>query len=267
MNRDINGFIDLNNFTLKCDEDLLIYTFIYNNEKYYFKTRDINKVYNELISEELANDYDINCVHYDIAKYNGEYGVLSKDFIQEKQFISMSMILKDVYHEIIKTNNIKDIKNALKMYEINNKFLKSYELNNIIDKLINVFMFDLLIANRDRHSNNLGLLIDNSHVDLAPLFDNEQLLNSYALFNNVFLLGIDKKIEFNFPILDYFFNTCDKKYLEKFKEKLWIIKEENINNVLTKIENRINSKINDKIKEEKIERFKINQKKILNNLN
>ena len=140
MNRDIDGFIDLNNFTLDWNEDLLIYTFIYNNEKYYIKMRSIDKVYNELIAEELANVYEINCVHYDIAKYKKEYGVLSKDFIKKKKFISMDKILKEIYHEIIKTNNIKDIKNALEVYKINNRNLNSYELNNIIDKYLLFFV-------------------------------------------------------------------------------------------------------------------------------
>lgn len=60
------------------------------------------------------------------------------------------------------------------------KILENKGINNVREKLENMFILDYLILNEDRHLNNFGIIrnVNNLNwIDIAPIFNNGQSLN------------------------------------------------------------------------------------------
>ena len=120
-------------------------------ELYYFKyVSNISNIYNELIAEEIAKEFGVKNAVTDIGTIDNNIVILSKDFVKNKKFIKMEDILKEVY-QVSDTdlyNNIEDVSYALKK-----KYGKDFK-----DDITKMFLFDVLIGNGDRHSQNYGVL-------------------------------------------------------------------------------------------------------------
>ena len=74
---------------------------------------------------------------------------------------------------MIRHDNIND-------YEDYIKELEKQGINNVREKLENMYILDFLIMNEDRHLNNFGVIRDVNTLkwlDIAPIFDNGQSLN------------------------------------------------------------------------------------------
>lgn len=267
--RDEFGFIDITELkplTREFDH----FWIEYNDKKYYFKKTKISENYNELIAEELAKDFKIPCAHYDLAIYNDSTGVISENILNEfDKYISIENILKEYFKDlevVDKRNNLEDIWNAID-YKYNDPVLTK----RLMDQLVNIFMFDSLIGNIDRHVDNYGIIENDLGVNFAPLFDNEKMLSS-SIYDGGYSLGIDKD--------DYFFNEIDfepdrnflkkfffvssSEYIDYYKSKLHIISEENIDKVLKRVEIRTNSEITETLKKQIKDKFNKNRNMINN---
>ena len=58
------------------------------------------------------------------------------------------------------------------------------------DKLIDMFVFDAVVCNTDRHFGNFGVLVDNytnKIIDNAPIFDNGLSLWGFAMEMNLMI--------------------------------------------------------------------------------
>lgn len=263
--RDENGFIKLDDSMIR---DYPVFPIKINDKKYYFKRflpiDEESSVYDELIADELAKCYGINHVHYDIAVCNNIDGVISEDFIKDNNYITMKEILTNVYGESEEKNTLEDIWNALEQYKINNRNLTSAEVKYLMDKIVDIFMFDILIGNTDRNTENYGFLIKDNNIDIAPIFDNEFILDTCYTGDYGFTLYVDHDSEDYDDVKQssYFFRISSSEYLDRFKEKLWIIDEENIENVFNRVEKRTKSKIEEKIKNRHRRDFNIIREKI-----
>lgn len=269
-NRDIQGFINLeclndgyliyNNYI---DDKKRVMNFIYDNENYYFKINTSpNSLYNELIVSELAKDYGISCADYDLASLDNTTGVLSKCVIAENDtYYTMEEILEKVYGYVpIKNNNLEDI-----WYALSTRY-DEVTVFHLMNQIVSLFLFDILIGNRDRNVTNFGIIENNNGVSLAPLFDNETILSDtcidyggYSLAvsrDDFFYCAWDLEEEDNF--LYKFLNISDSRYIKLFEEKLWIIEKENLLKVFSRIENKIKSNIPSEIKLKKIKSFEDN---------
>lgn len=263
--RNENGFIDISN--LKSNSKFYSFWFEYDGIKYYFKKRRSSlDVYNELIAEELAKDFDILSAHYDLAIYNGNKGVISKNFISENdKYIPMKDILINHHEKLCKVdklNNLEDIWETLE-----DRYKNEEIVEKLMNQLVDIFMFDSLIGNYDRHVSNLGIIENKNGVNFAPLFDNEKILSD-SILNGVYSLGVDrddyylKILKENFLIK--FFRVSIPEYIEYYKSKLWIISDENIDKVLKRVEDRTNSMINENLKQKIRDKFEINRNMIEN---
>lgn len=260
--RNDEGFIELDENMVTKRYSMTLFDFLYKQKKYIVKIRDYSNCYNELIAEELAKDYGIKCAHYDIGVYGFNFCVISEDFIGDNEFIKMYDILKLINSNPDFNNNLEDIWAALcEFRKINSKL----EVYNIMNKVVDIFIFDILIANVDRHTSNYGLLISDGKIDISPIYDNEALLYPDSINNSTFFLNVDSSNKND--VINYFLKISSKEYYDKIKEKLWIISEENIEKVFERIEKRTKSKIDVSLKSEILEKFNINREKLENIIN
>lgn len=216
---------------------------VYNKELYYLKKcNKVKNIYNELIAEEIAHDYGIQVAETDLFEYDNDFGTISKSiYPSSDKILPLSNFIDD------KCNNLEDI-----WLKFDNLFDKDVTAR-LMDKLVDVFLFDVLIGNIDRHADNISLIKYENEIDLLPLYDNENMLSSDSIKCGFYTLGVDSK-DFNsnaeHNILEKFFSYSDNIYLEKLKSKLWIIEEDNFEKILKRVEEKISASIHPRIRNE-----------------
>lgn len=250
--RNKEGFIDINNtpYTADITERFKL---IIDGVGYYFKYTTPEMLYNELIAEELAKKLNIPCAHYDIGKVNERYIVLSEDFIKEGYtFTPMSAIIKER-----KNNNLEVIwDHLMKIYD-------DYDLvAKLMDQIVNIFLFDVVSANSDRHFRNYGILSNEKETNITPVFDNERILDvSRCIEEQRYNLGVDYASDmFKSPknSLNKFLFYSDRRYTERLKNMLWAISPDSVEDILTKVEERVKTSLPESTKKIVRERFSRN---------
>lgn len=126
----------------------------------------------------------------------------------------------DIYNEkfiemkngIIKSNNINDIWNIIEIYsKINNVNL---EIEEFMNNLINMFIFDIITSEGDRHADNWSIIKNNNNntIRLSPLYDNSAIcsLNREKAIKNI----VDYVNSLNNPTLNDNKKDKIKKRLE-----------------------------------------------------
>lgn len=255
--RSKSGFIIIEDIPdIEFINDFRSFAFMYQGTKYYYKYVGYLKKYNELIAEELAHDFGIKCAKYDVALINGKEIVISEDILKEKDaFTRLSDIVKDRSH-----NSLEDIWSAFIRMEMD------YDTIAILmDEIVDMFLFDALISNKDRHPSNYGIVENKEGIHLAPLYDNYAILDitdciekqAYALNVSHEEVGLFTPLRGN--TLNQFLEESDKRYTERLRSKLWIISEENIENVIARVERKIHSTISITIKAMLKDGFKKNR--------
>ena len=216
----------------------------YDNNYYYLKKcKNLDSLYNELVAQELALDYNIVCSEYDLFVDDEDYGTISKRvYDNDTSYTSMQDLIKD-------TNYTTSLDDLWKFFY--NKY--GYECaHSIINQITNMFLFDIIVGNSDRHSLNYGIINSNSSIFLAPLFDNEMLFSDYALYDKYFSIFVDsddsKRDIGSFDslkkIMEYD-NIC----FTILRDNIWIVSKNNMMNVFSRVENRIGAEMHPLIKE------------------
>ena len=247
------------------------FSFIYNDTKYYFKIPSWSNPYSELIIDFLADDFGINHVEYDLAMISslGLKGLISKDFKKDNsKYISGEEIVLDYsYHfnnteEGMNANNLEDIWNSL-IYKFRDNPNKDEIVAKLMAELVNLYMFDILTYQHDRHYGNWAIEEKDDTYELVPIFDNG--------FTPLVTDDINDDIEedyyeMEFSVLgDYtgpldsikkFSSLSSSDYMETFKNKLWIIDENNIEKVFSGIEEKTKCLIPNDIKINTLRLFK-----------
>ena len=150
--------------------------------KYVKKTiregKEVNSYENfsEKLAELIANNIEIKNAHIDIGIYQGELGCLSYDINEQMEEI-VSLITKKYpkYNE----KNLYDEQN--KIYYSINMILNSLDNKNLEKDFFKILIFDYIIGNTDRHSNNWAIIRkENNEIEIAPLYDNGSALCSYV---------------------------------------------------------------------------------------
>ena len=141
----------------------------YQNNIYYLKyVKYLYTLYNEMLAEFLAKDYGVNVTYNDIFTFDGNYGMMSKEIKNNNDlYIPMTDIIEDYQ------NNLEDI-----WYVLCKKYNDQNIVRQLMDKIVNLFIFDALLSNSDRHVENYGLIKNDKKISLAPIFDNECILSS-----------------------------------------------------------------------------------------
>lgn len=144
---------------------------IENNKRYLLKGGYKNEVmqsFNEVLASMICERLGLNHIKYIIEVINEKVVSKCECFINtDTELIPAHQIL----YEIQKKENV---------YEEYIKILENKGINNVREKLENMFILDYLILNEDRHLNNFGIIrnVNNLNwIDIAPIFDNGQSLN------------------------------------------------------------------------------------------
>ena len=262
--RDNDGFIEIDkllNIRWEKVNNRITKYYIGDKLYYYKKIKSVSNIYNELVAKEIANRLGIRCASYDLAVIDGFIGVISEDFNNNDTFIFMETILKKCYRDYTsKYNNLEDIWNALYLQLRHFKYVEY-----LMDELINIFLFDMIIANYDRHDKNYGIKFDNSGFHMF-IFDNEQLLDSDVIISQNYCLAQtrdDYHKDFNF--IEKFLMTSDSSYIDRLNEMVHVL--DDIDDIFNSIELKIGAKMDEHIKNKLKDFFKLNKTHIINTIN
>ena len=136
-----------------------------DDKKYYFKT-SINKgfknykyeFWSEVIASELGRSLGFNVLIYDVASFNDKIGCLSKSIIEED---------KEEHHDgyryiVQKYPDFSENFKKAHSYQRIISALKNVQLENLKRDVIEMIIFDAIIGNTDRHSENWALVVKKS---------------------------------------------------------------------------------------------------------
>lgn len=144
---------------------------IENGKRYLLKggyKSEVMQPFNEVLASMICERLGFAHVTYTIDTVNDR--VVSKC----ECFINTNTELIPA-HQIL--HNVSEKENA---YEEYIRILEEKGINDVREKLENMFILDYLILNEDRHLNNFGIIRDINTLkwlDMAPIFDNGQSLN------------------------------------------------------------------------------------------
>ncbi|GAP72092.1 hypothetical protein SAMD00024442_24_8 [Candidatus Symbiothrix dinenymphae] len=135
--------------------------------KYYFKKSLLkpNKDYkyefwSEVIASQIGELLGFKVVHYDVAFFEKEIGCISKSVIdwENEELTEGYAYIVEKYPDF--QNNFKKTHSFQKIIES----LKKLELEHCIQNVIEMIVFDAIIGNADRHSENWAVIISNKNV-------------------------------------------------------------------------------------------------------
>jgi len=210
-----------------------------DNELYYFKYKKFISPYNELIINELAYDFGISTVDYDLAILNGNKGVLSKNFRKDDAiYITGEELLNDLDYDFFgRANNLETIWNALEC-RYKNHFNKREIIESLMNKLVDIFIFDIMVGHTDRHALSWEIEEYNNMVDIIPIYDNERIFISCQGNTILSLLVDDDSDNILVKNLETFKKISSEEYCEFIKNKMWIISDKNLEAIFARIESK-----------------------------
>ncbi|MCR2040405.1 HipA domain-containing protein [Campylobacter helveticus] len=185
-----------------------IYLYKSNSE-----AKDSKEAYSEYYMAQVAQALNFNAIPYDLKLFHNELVSSCKLFTNENEgFVP-------IYHFL------SEEKRKLKGLELIEELFTIYGKHK--NELVDLLLFDALIANKDRHLGNFGMIVDNNTGKLlrvAPIFD-----NGLSIFNLM-----------KYPNDEW----LDKKSLEKtswfelsFKEQLYRFARERHYEALSNLQN------------------------------
>lgn len=246
--RDSMGFIELDKFRIRDYEAVPksnCFTFTYKGKRYFFKpTKRVEDIYNESIAYEIAKDFGIDAVPYDIASKDGEIGYLSKDCFRPGMMYLEDMLISFYGNDLNKCN-LSDVE-----FMLQERYSEEFAAK-ISKQLIDMLMFDLIIGNIDRHDRNI--VINEREEKIGPVFDNELMLNG-VMYGEKYCFTLFALKDDN---LGSFLKFMDDDVVAKFITKIELVSGEHINEIFERIEDRIGAPMNSVIKERLIKRFEL----------
>lgn len=234
--------------------------------KYLFKTGASNyEVWAELFASEIGKQCGFNVAEYDLAFYQGQYGVVTKSFLKNNELIISGESIIKFYKTITLENNMTDeIGNYNSIENILMAMGLFCGLNNcidVLDDLVKMWCFDGLLMESDRNETNWSIIQNGNQYRLAPIYDCStmarmnnnirDLLNGTRSYGDIarmidnitYQLTFHKDDETN-TFLPYFEEFC-RKYAEKSDEIMKAFQKIDISKAIETIENRINTGITD----------------------
>lgn len=200
----ISGFTSSPEFTTngmlrKCwhREDDKIYLYKGQSQEYANMGKE---AYCEFYFSQIAKLMNFNAISYDLKLFHNEIISSCLIFTSDKEgYVPMYVFLSQ--------EEIENVRNE----EVIQKIMKLYGKEAFEDLMV----FDALIANKDRHLGNFGMIINNDTNELlreAPIFDNGWGILNFLTKDE--LKEIDKVISEIKSYLDFTFDTQLKLFIQ-----------------------------------------------------
>jgi hypothetical protein len=208
--------------------------FFLDGKKYFFKVDSVG-AYRELVIDEFARDLGIRCAEYDLASFSDRVGLMSLDMNTHGRFVPMEDFLREFYHkttykELAEVNNLDDIGVMLETIFDRETF------NRLMNQLEDVYLFDIFVGHPDRNCSNYGLLFTDSSVDVI-IFDNDRSMDYDVIYEDDFRLRKSRTE-----------TDLDSVSSEKITRFLEVFSTGNIDSAISRVEEKIDSTINEGIK-------------------
>lgn len=246
----------------------IVFSFEYEGKEYFYKYNDNIALYNELVAEELAQDFGIDHVNYYLAIFDNHQGYISESYKKDNvDYIFGSDLLYECYgymtenRNIEEFNNLESIWDALEYHYANNPN-KNQIISNLMSQIVNMFIFDIIICNYDRHSDNWEIMETANEIKLAPIYDNEGMLKASGKTAFVSMTLEEKIHTILWKTIADFQKVSSSEFSDIIKEKLWIISEENLINIFTRIENKTGIPMSDIYKKYYLQEYKSHKNRI-----
>lgn len=148
----------------------------------------LNSHYSEMICTELARQAGLDAARYDIAKYDGKIGVITKNVCKpgEEMLSIYDLIGDDPSQDLFRDNT--DI--YFVFDELEEKLLADGYDDAMVDSCIlqlrKQMLFDLYVMETDRHTQNLSFIVSRDgdtgrpYIRLSPMYDTESALTLQA---------------------------------------------------------------------------------------
>lgn len=142
----------------------------------YNKNDNINKIttyenVSEKIAELIAKELKIRNARIDIGIYNGGIGCLSYNILNDGQ--TMAEGISYISRKYPKYDAIKEFDFGSNMYYCLEIILNSLETEELKKDFFKIMIFDFVIGNSDRHSNNWAIIKTKGNKEyFAPIYDN-----------------------------------------------------------------------------------------------
>ncbi len=126
--------------------------------------------FNEVLASEICKRLGFTHVEYTLDTYKDMVVSKCPCFInKDTEFVTCHQIINDMERH----DSVEDYEEYIKKLEDNG-------IDDVREKVENMYILDFLIMNEDRHLNNFGIIRDVNTlewIDVAPIFDNGQSLN------------------------------------------------------------------------------------------
>jgi len=249
---------DLNTMNVKYEKNSIYKKiFEYNDKRYYYKQLKEEKAYYELIAHKIAERLGLPSAPCYFTKIAENVGISSEMF-DTTNYVSMAEFLYFVYKkESYTLNNLEDI-----WYALAEKFDEKTTAK-LMDEIVNIFLFDVLIGNGDRHDENYGLIINGNSAKVAPLFDHDWSLFDRSINYGEYHLTVSDDDEIN--SVYKFLRESDSSYTARLQAMLPVISNESLLEILLELKSE-GVNIPDNIQKTILEKFAYNRKMIEMNL-
>jgi hypothetical protein len=166
---------------------------IENGKRYLLKggyKSDSLQPFNEVLASLICERLGFNHVTYTLDVVKGKVVSKCECFINKNtELVPASQIM----YGVAKKQNSEDYEEYIKILEDNG-------LENVREKLENMYILDFLIMNEDRHLNNFGIIRDVNTLkwlDIAPIFDNGQSLNIIDINSEELIVNGEGRLFYN----------------------------------------------------------------------
>lgn len=175
-------------------DGMLKKTWIIENDKRYLLKggykNDILQPFNEVLASKICERLGFNHVTYTLDVIKDKVVSKCECFVnKDTELVPASQIM----HNIHKNQNIEDYNEYIKI-------LEEHNIENVREKLENMYILDYIILNEDRHLNNFGIIRDVNTLkwlDIAPIFDNGQSLNMITFDNDEISINGEGRLFYN----------------------------------------------------------------------
>ena len=262
--------VSVKNILLEKEKDGSIFWIEVLGNKYMFKPCTKKEAVKELLAAEMLEYVGYDHAEYDLACINGEYGVITRNLKKDYcSYISGDELIQTYYEYIDadadkqvmqfenRFNNLEDIWNMLEI-KYDKHPNKRNMIKNIMNGLCEKFMFDLLTCQWDGAAYNWMIEEQDNYAKLFPIHDNEKMLDginqAYEFNENIKVeeeIDSHKRTKYNyFKEIKKFLNYSDERFVSEFKNLMNALTPENVRYLFVGIENKIDEKIEFKIKNE-----------------